>query len=756
MEVLQESEEKLRFLFESIGDGITILDLEGKVLDSNEAAVRIGGHTSREQLVGRNGLQFVKPEDRDRAAKDVMKAISEGRSSGTIEYRLLMVDGGEKDVEVTVAPMRDRAGKPFGMITVTRDVSERKRLEKALRESEGKLRTIFEAIHDAMIITTPDGKVVSVNDAAVRLHGVNSKEELMGKAALDFVVEEYRQKVFEYGLKAFKDDSYLDRLEYRVRRIDGTEFFAEFSGVPLRDDDGNLIGWVTLSRDISARKCMEKKLRESEEKLRTIFEAIHDALILTTADGHIVDLNEAAVRLHGCKSKEELIGKNAVEFVVEEYRQQVYEYGLKAFKEKSFLDRLEHKVRRIDGTEFFAEFSGVPLLDDDGKLAGWVTLSRDISARKCMEKKLRESEEKLRSIFETIQDSLIITTPDGFIVDLNEAAVRLHGFKDKAEMMGKNAIDFVVEEYRQKVYEHGVKAFKGGGYLDRLEHKVRRVDGTEFEAEFSGMPLFDDAGKLSGWVTLSRDITERKKMEKKVQQLVEELKRSNTELEQFAYVASHDLQEPLRMISSYVQLLSRRYKGKLEKDADEFIEFAVDGSTRMMGMIQALLTYSRVGTKGKPPEPTNCEEIFARTLKNLQAALEEKGAEVTHDPLPTVMADGIQMGQLFQNLIGNGVKFQGEGVRPHVHVSVEEKGDDWLFSFKDNGIGIDPQYKDRIFIIFQRLHGKQEYKGTGIGLAVCKRIVERHGGTIWVESELGKGATFKFTMPKRREEVKAD
>ena len=258
MEVLQESEEKLRFLFESIVDGISVLDLEGKILDTNEASVRIGGHASREQLIGRNGLEFVKKEDRDRAAKDVMKAISEGRSSGTIEYRLLMVDGGEKDVEVTVAPMRDRAGKPFGMITVTRDVSERKHLEKKLRESEEKLRTIFEAIHDALIITTPDGKVVSVNDAAVRLHGVKNKEDLMGVAALDFVVEEYRQKVFEYGLKAFKDDSYLDRLEYRVRRIDGTEFFAEFSGVPLRDEDGNLIGWVTLSRDISARKCMEK------------------------------------------------------------------------------------------------------------------------------------------------------------------------------------------------------------------------------------------------------------------------------------------------------------------------------------------------------------------------------------------------------------------------------------------------------------------------------------------------------------------
>jgi PAS domain S-box-containing protein len=756
MVVLQESEEKLRFLFESIADGITITDLQGKILDTNEASVHIGGHASREQLIGRNGAEFIHKEDRERAAKDVIKALSEGRSSGTIEYRLLTADGGEKDVEVTVAPLRDRAGKPFGMITVTRDVSERKRMDQALRESERKLRAIFEAIHDSLILTTPDAHIVELNEAAVRLQGYKNKEEMIGLSAFEWVVEEYREKAYQYGLKALKERSYIDRLEYRVRRADGTEFFAEFSGVPMLDDSGKLAGWVTISRDISARKCMEKKLRESEEKLRRIFETIHDALILTTPDGHIVDLNEAAVKLHGFKNKAEMIGLNAIEFVVEEYRQAVYEHGVKVFKSGGFLDRLEHKVRRVDGSEFFAEFSGMPLLDDSGKLAGWVTLSRDISARKCMEKKLRESEEKLRSIFETIQDSLIITTPDGFIMDLNEAAVRLHGFKDKAEMIGKNAVEFVVEEYRQAVYEHGVKAFKGGVYLDRLEHKVRRVDGTEFEAEFSGMPLYDDAGKLAGWVTLSRDITERKKMEKKVQQLVEELKRSNTELEQFAYVASHDLQEPLRMVSSYVQLLARRYKGKLAADADEFIEFAVDGSTRMMGMIQALLTYSRVGTKGKPPEPTNCEDILAQTLRNLQAALAEKGAEVTHDPLPTIMADGIQMVQLFQNLIGNGIKFQGEGVRPHVHVSVADKGDDWLFSFKDNGIGIDPQYKDRIFIIFQRLHGKQEYKGTGIGLAVCKRIVERHGGRIWVESELGKGASFCFTIPKHREEVKGD
>lgn len=202
------------------------------------------------------------------------------------------------------------------------------------------------------------------------------------------------------------------------------------------------------------------------------------------------------------------------------------------------------------------------------------------------------------------------------------------------------------------------------------------------------------------------------------------------------------------MVTSYLTLLARRYKGKLEQDADEFIEYAVDGAERMQGLIEALLLYSRVNTRGKPPEPTDCEEVLKQTLNNLQVAIEEKDAEVTHDPLPGIMADDIQMVQLFQNLIGNGIKFQEEGQRPQVHISAEDQGGKWLFSFSDNGIGIDPESSERIFTIFQRLHARGKYPGTGIGLSVCKRIVERHGGRIWVESEPGKGATFKFTLPK--------
>jgi signal transduction histidine kinase len=237
-----------------------------------------------------------------------------------------------------------------------------------------------------------------------------------------------------------------------------------------------------------------------------------------------------------------------------------------------------------------------------------------------------------------------------------------------------------------------------------------------------------------------------KRSEEALAQQALELTRSNAELQQFAYVASHDLQEPLRMVSSYVQLLARRYKGKLDADADDFIGYAADGVERMKNLINDLLVYSRVSTHGRDFKSTDCEAVLEATLANLQVAIEESGTVVTHHPLPTVMADDLQLIQLFQNLIANAIKFHSEDP-PRVHISVEEEGEKWVFSVQDNGIGIDPEHADRIFEIFQHLHSREDYPGTGVGLAICKKIVERHGGRIWVDSEPGNGSTFRFTMP---------
>ena len=226
-----------------------------------------------------------------------------------------------------------------------------------------------------------------------------------------------------------------------------------------------------------------------------------------------------------------------------------------------------------------------------------------------------------------------------------------------------------------------------------------------------------------------------------------ELTRSNKELERFAYITSHDLQEPLRMISSYLQLVEKRYKDELDEDAKDFINFAVDGAKRMQILINDLLRYSRVGTKNIEFQPVNCEEILKNTLNNLEVSIEESGAKITHDYLPIIRGDKTQLSQLFQNLIGNSIKFRGES-SPEIHIKAEDEGDFWRFSFQDNGIGIDPKYYDRIFQIFQRLHNRDKYPGTGIGLAICKKIIERHGGNIFVESEFGKGTTFIFTLKK--------
>jgi signal transduction histidine kinase len=228
----------------------------------------------------------------------------------------------------------------------------------------------------------------------------------------------------------------------------------------------------------------------------------------------------------------------------------------------------------------------------------------------------------------------------------------------------------------------------------------------------------------------------------------EELRRSNTDLEQFAYVASHDLQEPLRMVTGYSQLLAKRYGDRLDQKAKEYIGFAVDGAKRMQGLIEDLLTYSRAGSRGEAFAWTECEAVLDRALAGLQVVIEECGARVTHDPLPTVMGDEFQLGQLFQNLLGNALKYR-DSKPPQVHVSCKQETEQWTFAVQDNGIGIEPQYRERIFQIFQRLHTREEYEGSGIGLAICKKIVERHGGKIWVESELGKGATFYFTIPIR-------
>jgi PAS domain S-box-containing protein len=371
---------------------------------------------------------------------------------------------------------------------------------------------------------------------------------------------------------------------------------------------------------------------------------------------------------------------------------------------------------------------------------------RDISVRKNAEKHLAQMEGKYRGLLEAAPDAMVVVNQAGEIVLLNLQAEKQFGYR-RNELLGQKVKNIIPEGFAERLIVDGLRSPEdalaqqiGTG----IELNGRRRDCSEFPIELMLSPLGSAEGIL---VTAAiRDITARKKAATELLAKVDELNRSNEELEQFAYIASHDLQEPLRMVASYTQLLGRRYKGKLDADADEFIAFAVDGAARMQRLIQDLLAFSRVGSKGQELRSTSSEEALEQALVNLGGGIGESGALVTHDPLPAVLADEMQLTQLFQNLVGNAIKYQTSGV-PKVHIAAAMNGGRrWTFSVKDNGLGIDPQYFERIFGMFQRLHKREEFAGTGIGLAICKKIVERHGGTISVESQPGQGSTFSFDL----------
>jgi PAS domain S-box-containing protein len=340
----------------------------------------------------------------------------------------------------------------------------------------------------------------------------------------------------------------------------------------------------------------------------------------------------------------------------------------------------------------------------------------------------------------------VVVNQTGEIVILNLQAEKKFGYR-RDELLGQQVTNIIPDGFAERLHADGLRSAEDAlaQQIDTgIELTGQRKDGSAFPIEIMLSPL--ESAEETLVTAAIRDISVRKDAETHLLQKVEELRKSNEELEQFAYLASHDLQEPLRMVTSYTQLLARRYKGKLDADADEFIAYAVDGATRMQRLIQDLLAYSRVGAKEGNLTETSSEEALQRALSNLRGAIEETGAIVTHDSLPMVMADEGQLVQLFQNLVGNAIKYQNKGV-PEVHVSAEVYGrKKWIFAVKDNGLGIERQYFERIFGMFQRLHKREEFAGTGVGLAICKKIVERHGGTISVESQPGMGSTFRFIL----------
>jgi PAS domain S-box-containing protein len=405
-------------------------------------------------------------------------------------------------------------------------------------------------------------------------------------------------------------------------------------------------------------------------------------------------------------------------------------------------------------------------------------------------RQMSEREDLFRLITEKAADMIAVVDTSGRRVYNSPSYERIMGYGPE-ELGATSSLEQIHPDDREKIKEAAGEASRSG-VGRRIEYRMRHKDGSWRFLESTASTIPDAEGRVEKLVIVNRDITDRKEVETALQEYklrleelvatrtaeliraneqlqrdisgrnqaqqeltrkLEELARSNADLEQFAYVASHDLQEPLRMVISYTQLLARRYHGKLDASADEFIGFAVDGASRMQQLIQDLLSYSRLTTRGQALQFTPAEAACKAALENLQKSIKNSNAEVTVGPLPTVLADATQLAQLFQNLIGNAIKYCNKR-RPEIRVDARSNGNEWVFSVQDNGIGIEPQYFERIFQMFQRLHTRNEYSGTGIGLALCRKIAERHGGKIWVDSHLGQGSTFLFTIPQAEKSEK--
>ncbi len=364
--------------------------------------------------------------------------------------------------------------------------------------------------------------------------------------------------------------------------------------------------------------------------------------------------------------------------------------------------------------------------------------------QKSTQEQLIESQGHFSLLVQNVKDyAIFFISTNGNIQSWNEGAQRMEGYS-KDEILGKRISIFYTEnDILAGVPDNNLKMALEKGHHETQGWRIRK-DGSLFWVEAVYTALYNSKGEITGFSKIARDITDIRNARVELENKAKELERSNSELEQFAYVASHDLQEPLRTISSYVQLIAERYKDKLDKDANDFIDFAVDGSIRMRQLINSLLEYSRVN-KIKPLQWVEPIEVIEDVLQDMKDQIVESGAVIKYNQLPKIYADPILIGQLFQNLIGNAIKFR-DGENPKIQIEGKKEGGEILFSVKDNGIGIKSEYDDKIFVIFQRLNSREKYPGTGIGLSICKKIVERHGGKIWVESEPGKGATFYFTI----------
>jgi PAS domain S-box-containing protein len=755
----------------------------------NEGALKNLGYT-REKIQTMTPMD-IKPEFDEVSFRKVLTPLLRDEQEKlvfqTIHQR---ADGSLYPVEVHLQLIEDDQDSVF--LAVILDITRRRQSEEALRASEERWKLALQGSNDGIwdwnIKTNKVFYSVRWKEMlGFEDHEIANERDEWAKRVHPDDINKVMQTIQDHLAK--KTPFYTS--EHRVLCKDGTSKWILDRGQALWDEAGNPVRMVGSHTDVTDRKRAEEVLRESQERLSLALEVAHmvtwDFDILTNhlVAAGAVDLVFGLPRGSSVPSYEDFFN-----FVHPEDRKSVSQALTRSVEEGAEY-RLEYRVVWPDGTLHWVSAEGQAYRDATGKPIRVVGVAIDITERKRAEEVLKQQNQCSQLFSEiTLNIRQSLKLDEILQTAVTEVQRLLHADRVLVFQLGPDGSGHVVQE----AVVPGWPVTLGQNLLDPCFHQdfkdryrqgrigsIADIDRgdiepchVEFLKQFGvranlvipilvkedvwGLLIAHQCSAPREWasfeVELMRQLGDQIGIALSQAQLLEqetrqrqELARSNADLQQFAYVASHDLQEPLRMVASYLQLLERRYKDKLDTDANEFINYAVDGASRMQNLINDLLAYSRVGTQGKPFKSTNYEQVFRRVMLHLKIAIEESGAVITHDhPFPIVHADESQLVQVLQNLISNAIKFRGDQA-PHIHIGAQHVNEEWVFSVKDQGIGIDPQYKERIFMIFQRLHNRTEYVGTGIGLAICKRIVERHGGRIWVESELVKGSTFYFTIP---------
>ncbi|MGB8490803.1 MAG: PAS domain S-box protein [Bacteroidales bacterium] len=738
---LKKSEQKYRTIIETAQEGVWILDEALSTVYVNPRMAEMIGYQPAE-MFDKSLTSFAWDNGKlisDRKLKERKKRTM---PLGSYEYILKCKDGSPKWVIINSTPQYDENNRYTGSLNMISDISELKETERLLKESEEKYMELVTNARSIILKMDTMGRFTYINQFALDFFGYNN-EELIGKTAFETIVP--RVESSGRDLVGLVESIYEDPDKFSVNineaiKRNGERVWVEWYNKALFDREGKRSGHIAIGIDITQRILAEESLKQSEEKLRSVLDAAQESIYMFDKEGRFTMSNSIGFkRFHDIPEKD-FIGHKFSEFMSNDLAIQRQQKLDEVFRTGNPLEFEDERKGMIFHHNFVPVFS-------KGDIVNVATFSTDITKRRMIERELLESRERLRIALENgnigIWEWNLLT--DEVIWD--ERTEEMFGLLPGTFGKTFGAFFELVHEEDTPHIRKAMNAALEQGLPYETIFRVRTAGGKLKFISSKALINKDPDGKPVSMTGVTFDVTElREGTEQLILKLNEDLLRSNKELESFAYVASHDLQEPLRSITSFTQLLSHKYRDKLDDRANEYIDFIVEGAVRMYDLLNGLLDYSRINTRGKIFQSVDLSRILVTAKKNLALKIRETGAQIKVDELPVISGDENQMVQLFQNLIINSIKFNTKV--PRIHISSKSEPDAYIISFTDNGIGIEAQYFEKIFAIFQRLHSRDQYEGTGIGLAICRRIVERHAGNIWVESDPGRGSTFFVRLPK--------